>query len=73
MPARHRYAIRGYVSTAGKHGADVLTALHDAITGNPWMPDPRPALTRTAGSVGHIASAKATQEAGQAPVTRHSL
>jgi transposase len=24
-------------STAGKHGADVLTALRDAITGQPWM------------------------------------
>jgi transposase len=35
---RHRYAIRGYLSTASKHQADVLTALHDAITGNPWTP-----------------------------------
>jgi hypothetical protein len=35
---RHRYAIRGYISTAAKHGTDVLTALRDAITGNPWMP-----------------------------------
>jgi len=35
---RQRYAIRGYISTAGKHGADVFTALHDALTGNPWMP-----------------------------------
>ena len=35
---RHRYAIRGYISTAGKHGADVFTALRDAITGRPWMP-----------------------------------
>jgi transposase len=35
---RHRYAIRGYISTAAKHGAGVLTALRDAITGSPWMP-----------------------------------
>jgi transposase len=35
---RDRYAIRGYISTAGKHGAHVLTAIHDALTGNPWMP-----------------------------------
>jgi hypothetical protein len=35
---RHRYAIRGYLSTAAKHDADVLTALRDAITGRPWMP-----------------------------------
>ena len=35
---RHRYAIRGYISTAAKHGADVLTVLRDAITGQPWMP-----------------------------------
>jgi transposase len=36
--ARHRYAIRGYLSTASKHHAGTLTALRDAITGNPWMP-----------------------------------
>jgi transposase len=35
---RHRYAIRGYISTATKHGVGVLTALRDAITGSPWMP-----------------------------------
>ena len=35
---RHRYAIRGYISTAAKHAEDVLTVLRDAITGNPWMP-----------------------------------
>lgn len=35
---RHRYAIRGYLSTAAKHQADILTTLRDAITGNPWMP-----------------------------------
>jgi transposase len=40
---RHRYAIRGYISTVGKHGTDILTALRDAISGQPWMP-PIPAL-----------------------------
>ena len=41
---RHRYAIRGYISTAGKHGADVLTALREALLGRPWMPPiPSPA------------------------------
>ena len=35
---RDRYAIRGYISTAAKHGACVLTAIHDALAGNPWMP-----------------------------------
>lgn len=33
-----RYAIRGYISTVTKHGAHVLTAIHDALAGNPWMP-----------------------------------
>jgi transposase len=35
---RHRYAVRGYLSTAAQHGADVLTALRDTILGRPWMP-----------------------------------
>jgi transposase len=35
---RCRYAIRGYISTAAKHHADVLTALRDALLGTPWMP-----------------------------------
>ncbi len=35
---RDRYAIRGYISTAAKHGAHVLTAIHDALAGQPWMP-----------------------------------
>jgi transposase len=34
--------VRSYISTVGKHGDNVLTALHDAITGNPWTP-PQPA------------------------------
>jgi hypothetical protein len=35
---RDRYAVRGYISTAAKHGAHVLTAIHDALAGNPPMP-----------------------------------
>ena len=35
---RHRYAIRGYLSTATKHGNSAITTLRDAITGTPWMP-----------------------------------
>jgi transposase len=33
-----RYTIRGYLSTANKHGLNAMTVLHDAITGQPWMP-----------------------------------
>ncbi len=35
---RDRYTIRGYLSTAAKHGREVLTDLRDAIRGRPWMP-----------------------------------
>ena len=35
---RDRYAIRGYASTAAKHGTAVFTAIRDALAGNPWMP-----------------------------------
>lgn len=35
---RYRYAVRGYASTAVKHGIDALTAIRDARAGNPWMP-----------------------------------
>ena len=35
---RDRYTIRGYVSTAIKHGRDTMTVLRDALTGKPWMP-----------------------------------
>jgi hypothetical protein len=39
---QHRYAVRGYISTAAKHRVDLLTALRDALLGRPWMP-PDPA------------------------------
>jgi transposase len=46
---RHRYAIRGYISTAAKHGTDVLTAVRDALLGIPWMPPiPDTAIRRSA-------------------------
>jgi transposase len=35
---RHRYALRGYISTAAKHGEDIIAAIHGALAGNPWMP-----------------------------------
>lgn len=42
--ARAWLRVRGYISTVRKHGEDVLTAIHDAITGNPWHP-PTPVPT----------------------------
>jgi transposase len=36
--ARHWLHVREYISTAAKHGIHLLTALRDAITGNPWLP-----------------------------------
>jgi hypothetical protein len=35
---RNRYAIRGYASTAVKHGKNALTVIRDALAGDPWMP-----------------------------------
>jgi transposase len=35
---RHRYAIRGYISTAAKHGISTLAAIRGALAGDPWMP-----------------------------------
>jgi transposase len=35
---RDRYAIRGYASTAVKHGNAVFTAIRDALAGDPWIP-----------------------------------
>ncbi|MGH3517765.1 MAG: IS66 family transposase [Haloechinothrix sp.] len=41
---KDRYLIRGYLSTATKHGHNMIDALRDAILGRPWMPpDPAPA------------------------------
>jgi transposase len=41
---RDRYAIRGYCSTAAKHGHSVFTAIRDALAGNPWTPPEAPAV-----------------------------
>lgn len=38
-----RYRIRGYLSTAAKHGHNQIDALRQAILGRPWMP-PDPIL-----------------------------
>jgi transposase len=35
---RFRLTIRGYISTAIKHGINAMTALMNAVTGNPWTP-----------------------------------
>ena len=41
-----RYTIRGYLSTAVKHGRNGSTVLRDALLGRPWMPTlPAPSLT----------------------------
>jgi hypothetical protein len=41
---RDRYALRGYASTAAKHGHQIFTAIRDALAGNPWIP-PVPVTT----------------------------
>jgi transposase len=39
-----RYRIRGYLSTAAKHGLNMIDTLREAILGRPWTPpDPAPA------------------------------
>jgi transposase len=39
-----RYRIRGYLSTATKHGKNTMSALREAFLGRPWQPpDPAPA------------------------------
>jgi len=35
---RHRLTLRSYLSTAAKHNINMMSALRDAITGNPWTP-----------------------------------
>ena len=35
---RDRYALRGYASTAAKHGHDTFAAIRGALAGTPWMP-----------------------------------
>jgi transposase len=39
-----RYTTRGYLSTAAKHGQNMLTALCETFQGKPWIP-PHPAPT----------------------------
>lgn len=41
---RHRLTLRSYISTAAKHHINIMTALRQAITGEPWTP-PTPATT----------------------------
>lgn len=36
--ARAWLRVRGYISTARKNGINVLDAIRDAVTGNPWTP-----------------------------------
>jgi hypothetical protein len=41
---KDRYRIRGYLSTAIKHGRNAMDVLREAIIGRPWIPpDPTPA------------------------------
>lgn len=37
-----RLNIRSYIDTARKHGINIMTAIRQAITGNPWQPSPTP-------------------------------
>jgi transposase len=39
----HRLAIRSYIITTQRHGIHTLTAIRDALTGNPWTPPGQPA------------------------------
>jgi len=40
---KDRYTIRGYLSTAAKHGRNMMDVLREAFLGRPWMPpDPFP-------------------------------
>lgn len=40
---RDRLTLRSYLTTATRNGANALTALRDALTGNPWTPRSLPA------------------------------
>lgn len=42
--ARNWLRVRSYISTVIKNRLDTLQAIHDALTGNPWLP-PLPATT----------------------------
>lgn len=42
----NRLTIRGYLSTAAKHGIDAMTVLRDTLTGNPWTPPAATALSQ---------------------------
>ena len=35
---RDRYRIRGYISTAAKHGLNTMNVLREALLGRPWLP-----------------------------------
>jgi hypothetical protein len=61
---RHRYAIRGYLSTAAKHGINAFTALRDSLTGNAWMP-PIPADAWIPPAARHAAQRKRTLRISQ--------
>jgi transposase len=37
---RDRYRIRGYISTAAKHGLNTMNVLREALLGRPWLPAP---------------------------------
>jgi hypothetical protein len=39
---RARYAVKGYLSTAAKHGLNLFTVLRGAIIGSAWIPQPAP-------------------------------
>jgi transposase len=41
---RHRLALRSYLGSAARHGENLMSALRDAMAGNPWTP-PQPIPT----------------------------
>ena len=42
-----RLDIRSYIDTARKHGLGAYEALHQLMTGNPWLPQPSRSLRNT--------------------------